>query len=87
MPLEVRTFHVFGNYGTIKASADSGKVLRLDERHSDADQAANYRDILFFGVAEWRNRYATTQLEGTWVDIIDIGFWYGPRANYAAPPR
>lgn len=76
-------FEVYGNYGVIRVNSASGEIIALNEADSDADETANYRDIRHFDVTEWRTHYSNERLEEAFIDILDIGFWFGDLNNYA----
>ena len=65
-------FYVYGSHGELTVDADTGDVIELMDQTYDSEE---YRDIVRFDVHEWRREYPTEAIEGTGMDILDIGFW------------
>lgn len=65
--------HVGGNHGNLEVDADTGAVLSYEYEGFDSD---GYKIIVRFDVAEFRQAYPNEDIVGTYVDILDIGYWY-----------
>lgn len=57
---------VYGNYGRFKADLDTGAVFDLDESDSDANDEANYRDVIGVDVAELKASFPPVNIGDSW---------------------
>jgi hypothetical protein len=76
-----------GSWGELTVDAETGQVLTYDHNGTlpDPEDASErgYTLISRVDLDEWRKTYGDQ--EPTAIDILDVGYWYGP-ANLYEPP-
>lgn len=71
-----KTFEVFGNYGSMTVSKETGEVLAYNTEDSDFDDTKpgeGYADILCFDLSSFDGPFSVEEFDH--VDVLDLGFW------------
>ncbi len=70
-----KTFQVFGNYGSMEVSSETGEVLDYEPGldYDDTKPEEGYADILCFDLDSFAGPYSRDQWDH--LDVLDLGFW------------
>ena len=70
-----KTFEVFGNYGSITVSKETGEVIAYapDCDYDETKPEEGYADILCFDLASFDGPFTIGEFDH--VDVLDLGFW------------
>jgi hypothetical protein len=83
------TIEIGGSWGHVTIDAITGKAIEYDHEGTlpDPDDATEkgYEAIHRFDLAEWRATYPGK--EPTAIDILDLGYWWGPDNTYEPPAQ
>jgi len=76
---------VYGNWGKLFCDSKTGQVISYDRSNSDSESLTDgYHDITRIDIDRYRREHG---YEYGLVDILYVGYWYGPDNAYAVPER
>jgi len=76
---------VYGSWGKLVCDGKTGQVISYDRSNSDSETLTDgYYDITKVDIERYRREHGSKY---DLVDILYVGYWYGPDNAYAVPER